>query len=76
MNLYVGDYWATFPHSEYGGLWVVTANDTQECVDLLKNDLYSQYDEESDIVKSVNNAQCFQLKDDNIESRIVEAFFT
>ena len=37
MNLYVGEYWCPFPRSEYGGLWVVTAeNEEQVCEMLLK----------------------------------------
>ena len=43
INLYVGEHWCPFPCSEYGGLWVVTAeNEEQVCELLLKE--YGDYD--------------------------------
>ena len=78
MNLYTGEYWISDSRSEYGGVWVVVAKDKQECVQLLNQYQYQDEDDKdhSDLVESVENAQCFQLKDENIESQVVREFFT
>jgi len=36
LNLYTCDYWVPFPSSEYGGLVIFAANDTQEVLELAK----------------------------------------
>jgi len=34
LNLYLIDYWVPFPHSEYGGLVAVAANNENEAKDI------------------------------------------
>jgi len=34
LNLYLIDYWVPFPHSEYGGLVAVSANNENEAKDI------------------------------------------
>ena len=34
MNLYIVDYWIPFPSSEYGGLYVVAAENVDQVVDV------------------------------------------
>jgi hypothetical protein len=43
MNLYIGDYWAPFPSSEYGGIWVVMAENEEQVIDILEG---TSYDDE------------------------------
>ena len=79
MFLYVGDYWVEFPESEYGGTWVVMAENEDQAVELLKEvDCWPDKNAEN-IREAVENAEVFQL-DDNVYSnrtpRIVEHFFT
>lgn len=80
MFLYVGEYWVEFPSSEYGGLWVVMAENDEQCVELLR-DANNWFDREYDdeIPEAVQKAKRFQL-DENVESnktpRIVDTFFT
>lgn len=79
MNLYVGDYWVPFPSSEYGGMWVVMAENETQCAELLKdlerwNDDYS-----AEILEAVKSAKVFQLDENvasNREARIVDSFLT
>jgi hypothetical protein len=78
MKLYVGEYWVPFPSSEYGGLWVVVAeNEEQVCEMLLKQHGY--YDGEYDdlIAKAVSKARVFYLDHvHNHSAEIVDVFFT
>lgn len=74
--LYVVDHFVPFPSSEYGGLWVVIAQDDNECFDLI-----AECDDEensihySTLKKNIINARAFELSDVE-ESRIVEQFIT
>ena len=36
--LYIVDYWVPFPHSEYGGVINVIAENEDECFDFLSNE--------------------------------------
>jgi succinate dehydrogenase flavin-adding protein (antitoxin of CptAB toxin-antitoxin module) len=73
--LYIIDYWAPFPSSEYGGLINLIAETDNEAFELLSNE--SQFDDEYNdrIMQSVVKAQKFKLQDD-YESGIIEAFTT
>ncbi len=80
MFLYVGEYWVEFPSSEYGGLWVVMAENDEQCIELLRdarNYFGREYDDE--IPEAVQKAKRFQL-DENVEAnktpQIVDTFFT
>ncbi len=74
--LYIVDHFLNFPHSEYGGLWNVIAENDDECFDLIK-----EYDEGFNEKFYVNlrdkvvNARTFALAED-VESGVVEAFTT
>jgi hypothetical protein len=74
--LYIVDHFLNFPHSEYGGLWNVIAENDDECFDLIK-----EYDDGFNEKFYVNlrdkvvNARTFALAED-VESGVVEAFTT
>jgi len=75
MNLYVGNYWVPFPSSEYGGSWVVIAENEGQCVDLLREVCYYGNDYEEEISVAVAKAQVFEVS--GLEApRIVDTFFT
>ena len=78
MFLYCGDYWVQFPASEYGGSWIVMAENDKQCIDILSGLGYD--DEYNDLIpEAVASANKFQL-DDNVVSnrtaRLVDTFFT
>ena len=84
MNLYVGEYWCPFPRSEYGGLWVVTAeNEEQVCEMLLKQ--HGGYDGDEEqydnlIPDAVAKSKVFALDTSKLfpsdVPKIVDVFFT
>ena len=78
MKLYVGEYWCLFPRSEYGGLWVVTAeNEEQVCEMLLKQHGYYDGEYDDRIAKAVSKARVFYLDHvHNHSAEIVDVFFT
>ena len=74
--LYTVDHFIPFPRSEYGGMWVVVAENDNECFDLisaeddgLNDDYYNRLRE--NIIKS----RVFELAGAH-ESGIVEEFTT
>jgi len=75
--LYIVDHYIPFPSSEYGGLWVVIAENDDECFDMitqLNNDNY--YESYYTVLKEkIQNARIYELKE-NVESKIVESFTT
>jgi hypothetical protein len=75
--IYVGDYWAPFPSSEYGGMWAVIASDDQECAEILERNSTSLFNEEyvTEIRSAVEKARRFELAE-NVESGVVDMFFT
>ncbi len=78
MFIYCGDYWVPFPATEYGGSWVVIAENDEQCIDILRGVSYdSEYDDL--IPAAVTSANKFQL-DENVISnrtaRLVDKFFT
>lgn len=79
MFLFVGKYWVPFPASEYGGTWVVMAENENQVVDLLKEISYDdEYDD--DILNAVTQAERFKLDidafDENTKPHVVDSFFT
>ena len=76
--IYIGEYWVPFPSSEYGGQWVVIAFDDQECAEILeRNSIYGWNKEYvSEIKEAVAEAERFALADKNLESKLVNSFFT
>ncbi len=78
MFIYCGDYWVPFPSSEYGGMWVVIAENDEQCIDMLKGTAYD--DEYDDLIPDVV-ASAYKLQlDDNVVSNqtpcLVDKFFT
>lgn len=74
--LYIVDYWVPFPTSEYGGVLNVIASSDVECHDLLldwRDEFVSKYDR--DIMAAVNEAQVFQLTNDET-SAVISSFTT
>lgn len=75
MKMYIGDFWVPFPSSEYGGMWIAIANDSAQCVELLKT--VTRWGDEFDdlIPNAVTSARQFEVPEET-EARIVETFFT
>lgn len=76
MKLYVVDHFVDFLRSEYGGLWVVIAENDNECFDLIveyDNDMNSEY--YINLREKVVNARTYVLADE-LESTVVESFTT
>lgn len=75
--IYIGKYWVPFPSSEYGGQWVVIAFDDQECAEILEKNSNSLWDKEyvTEIKEAIAGAERFALAE-NVESKLVNAFFT
>jgi len=63
FKLYIGDYWVDFPRSEYGGTWVVLAQNKADCINVLydgcRDDEIESY--EQDIADVVDNATVFDV---------------
>ena len=79
MFLYIGNYWVPFPSSEYGGTWVVMAENEEQCVELLESLQYSREEYEHLIPNAVTQAQVFQLDENaltNRTPRIIDSFLT
>lgn len=79
MFLYVGDYWVPFPSSEYGGTWVVMAENDEQVIDILKE--YSYDDEDNDYIPNVvTQAERFKLDtnalSEDVKPHLVDNFFT
>jgi hypothetical protein len=74
--LYLTNFWAKFPISEYGGLIASIGKDDNEVHDILlewRDDYLNKYD--GLIMQAVVDSQKFALVE-NEESRVVEAFTT
>ena len=74
--LYTVDHFIPFPRSEYGGMWVVVAENDEECFDLItaedegmNDDYYGRLRE------NIQKAPAYPLAE-NSESCIVEQFTT
>lgn len=79
MFLYVGNYWVPFPSSEYGGTWVVMAENDEQVVDILKSVCYDEEYHEL-IPNAVTQATRFKLDEsalvDCAKPELVDSFFT
>ena len=76
MNLYIGDYWAPFPSSEYGGTWSVVAENVDQCIDILCGLEYND-EYKSDIPDAVAKAKYFELNpEQNYLPGVADYFFT
>ena len=76
--IYIVDHYVPFPESEHGGLWVIVAENDDECFDLITeqdNDLNLQYYQKlrENIVKSPK----YKVIDDNsVASEVITSFLT
>lgn len=74
--IYTVDHFAPFPISEYGGVWVVIAENDDECFDLI-----AEYDQEDNIShysklkENIIKSEKYQLKDE-YNSKVVCSFTT
>ena len=83
MKIYLVDYWMPFPSSEYGGLQCVIAEDVEECVriimedvdDIYKGSRYEKDDLEERIRSVVQQAKVLELAE-GYTAGIVEEFTT
>jgi len=76
-NLYILDYWVSFPSSEYGGLVTLIAENDQEAFDILAAE--DQLDPDNahidKLMPNIINATKLKLADE-YESGIIDAFIT
>ena len=76
MNMYIGDYWAPFPSSEYGGIWVVMAENEEQVIDILEGTSYDDRYEDL-IPEAVSKAKVFPLvKNETFKPQLIENFYT
>ena len=75
--LYIVDHYIPFPTSEYGGLWVVIAEDDDECFDLIAAEDDGNFYEQhyTTLRENVLNARTYALAEDE-DSRVIESFTT
>jgi len=74
--LYIIDYWVPFPESEYGGLINLIAENDQDALKLLTDEMNEQtIDYPEQCLKNIISAQKLMLTGD-YESGIIEAFCT
>lgn len=80
MNMkyvYTFDHFVPFPHSEYGGVWVVVAKDDNECYDLVV-----EYDEDWNkdhypkAMENIKKAIKLALLEEDQDSRVIDSFTT
>ena len=74
--IYIVDHFCPFPTSEYGGIWVVVAENDNECYDLIADwDNDWNVDYYPNITKNIQKSVRLPLFDEQ-ESRVVESFTT
>lgn len=63
FKLYCGDYWVDFPKSEYGGTFVVLAQNKADCINVLydSSTCYEIEGYEQDIAAAVDKAMVFDV---------------
>jgi len=63
FKLYCGNYWVDFPRSEYGGTWMVLAQNKADCINVLYDSCIDIEIEgyEQDIVAAVDKATVFDV---------------
>lgn len=66
-KVFIGDYWVDSPQSQYGGMWVVIAEDKIECYQLLQ-DFCTEYELDGyseDLASAIDKAKVFDLMETN-----------
>ena len=73
--LFVVNHYVPFPQSEYGGLWVVRAEDKEECFDLITTYMEDYPEFYGRLRENIDNAPKYALVDDK-PSAVLESFLT
>ena len=73
--LFVVNHYVPFPQSEYGGLWVVRAEDKEECFDLITTYMEDYPEFYGRLRENIDHAPKYALVDDN-PSEVLESFLT
>jgi len=73
--LFVVNHYVPFPQSEYGGLWVVRAEDKEECFDLITTYMEDYPEFYGRLRENIDNAPKYALADD-YPSAVLESFLT
>lgn len=77
-KIYIVDHYLPFPTSEYGGLWVVLADDDDECFDLIADyDGSAEYNQQhfATLKENIIKARIFSVESTE-ESYVVDSFTT
>lgn len=77
-KIYIVDHYLPFPTSEYGGLWVVLADNDNECFDLIADyDDSSEYNQQhfATLKENIIKARVFAVESED-ESYVVDSFTT
>ena len=74
--IYILDYWASFPSSEYGGLVTLIAKNDQEAFDILSDEELDPDNAHIDkLMPNIINATKLKLAEE-YESGIIDVFIT
>ena len=75
---YVVEHYIKFPHSEYGGIWNVIAEDDDECFDLISSkDKENHWEKDYRYLReNINDARRFTLYNGDLKSQVIEEFIT
>ena len=81
MKIYLVPYWMPFPSSEYGGLECIIAENDEQCIQILADDVgeyfRGQYPDFMERIRSeVVGAKSYELAGSNLEPGIVSSFTT
>jgi len=77
MKMYIGSYWVDFPMSEYGGMWAVVAEDSDQLFDILKESQSGFFgdDLDDDIWRAIKDAKWYDLAG-GYDAHVVKFFYT
>lgn len=77
MRMYIGNYWVDFPMSEYGGMWAVVAEDSDQLFDILKESQSGFFGDEldDDIRQAIKDAKWYDLAG-GYDAHVVKFFYT
>jgi hypothetical protein len=75
--MYIGSYWVDFPMSEYGGMWAVVAEDSDQLFDILKESQSGFFGDEldDDIRQAIKDAKWYDLAG-GYDAHVVKFFYT
>jgi hypothetical protein len=75
--MYIGSYWVDFPMSEYGGMWAVVAEDSDQLFGILKESQSGFFGDEldDDIRQAIKDAKWYELAG-GFDPHVVKFFYT